>query len=68
MRSKFDYIIDKYDGRLQLICAEEGTVVNVKNVLLTIERPRMCLVNQFLGIHFILQICTQLLLRFFLES
>jgi nicotinamide phosphoribosyltransferase len=38
-RTKFDYIVDKYDGKLPIrICAvPEGTVVNTKNVLLTIE-------------------------------
>lgn len=38
-RTKFDYIVDKYDGKLPVrICAvPEGTVVNTKNVLLTIE-------------------------------
>lgn len=38
-RSKFDYIVDKYDGRLPISikAVPEGTVVNSKNVLFTIE-------------------------------
>jgi len=38
-RSKFDYIIDKYDGKLPISIKSvpEGSVVNVKNVLFTIE-------------------------------
>lgn len=38
-RSKFDYIIEKYNGRLPVTikAVKEGTVVPVKNVLMTIE-------------------------------
>jgi nicotinamide phosphoribosyltransferase len=38
-RSKFDYIVDKYDGKLPISikAVPEGTVVNTKNVLFTIE-------------------------------
>jgi nicotinamide phosphoribosyltransferase len=38
-RSKFDYIVDKYDGKLpvSIKAVPEGTVVNTKNVLFTIE-------------------------------
>lgn len=38
-RSKFDYIVDKYDGRLpvRIKAVPEGTVVPVNNVLMTIE-------------------------------
>ncbi len=38
-RSKFDYIVDKYDGRLPISikAVPEGTVVNTKNVLFVIE-------------------------------
>ena len=38
-RSKFDYIVDKYDGRLPISikAVPEGTVVDAKNVLFTIE-------------------------------
>jgi len=38
-RSKFDYIVDKYDGKLPISikAVPEGTVVDVKNVLFTIE-------------------------------
>lgn len=38
-RSKFDYIVDKYDGRLPISikAVPEGTVVDTKNVLFTIE-------------------------------
>jgi nicotinamide phosphoribosyltransferase len=38
-RSKFDYIVDKYDGKLPISikAVPEGTVVNFKNVLATIE-------------------------------
>lgn len=38
-RSKFDYIVEKYDGRLPISikAVPEGTVVDTKNVLLTIE-------------------------------
>lgn len=38
-RSKFDYIIEKYDGKLpvSIKAVPEGTVVNTKNVLFTIE-------------------------------
>ena len=38
-RSKFDYIVDKYDGRLPISikAVPEGTVVGTKNVLFTIE-------------------------------
>jgi nicotinamide phosphoribosyltransferase len=38
-RSKFDYIIDKYDGKLPISikAVPEGTVVNTKNVLFIIE-------------------------------
>jgi len=38
-RTKFDYIIEKYDGRLPISIKSvpEGTVVNTKNVLFTIE-------------------------------
>lgn len=38
-RSKFDYIIEKYDGRLPISikAVPEGTVVNYKNVLFVIE-------------------------------
>ena len=38
-RSKFDYIVDKYDGKLPISikAVPEGTVVGTKNVLFTIE-------------------------------
>jgi len=38
-RSKFDYIVDKYDGRLpvRIKAVPEGAVVPVNNVLMTIE-------------------------------
>jgi nicotinamide phosphoribosyltransferase len=38
-RSKFDYIVDKYDGKLPISikAVPEGTVVETKNVLFTIE-------------------------------
>lgn len=38
-RSKFDYIVDKYDGKLPISIKAvlEGTVVGTKNVLFTIE-------------------------------
>lgn len=38
-RSKFDYIVEKYDGKLPISikAVPEGTVVNTKNVLFTIE-------------------------------
>ena len=38
-RSKFDYIIDKYDGKLpvSIKAVPEGTVVGTKNVLFVIE-------------------------------
>ncbi len=38
-RSKFDYIVDKYDGKLPISikAVPEGTVVNTKNVLFVIE-------------------------------
>ena len=38
-RSKFDYIVDKYDGKLPISikAVPEGTVVNTKNVLFIIE-------------------------------
>ena len=38
-RTKFDYIVDKYDGKLPISikAVPEGTVVNTKNVLFTIE-------------------------------
>ena len=38
-RSKFDYILDKYDGRLpvRIKAVPEGTAVPYKNVLMTIE-------------------------------
>ena len=38
-RSKFDYIVDKYDGKLPISikAVPEGTVVDAKNVLFTIE-------------------------------
>jgi nicotinamide phosphoribosyltransferase len=38
-RSKFDYIVNKYDGRLpvRIKAVPEGTVVPVNNVLMTIE-------------------------------
>lgn len=38
-RSKFDYIVDKYDGNLPISikAVPEGTVVNTKNVLFIIE-------------------------------
>ena len=38
-RSKFDYIVDKYDGKLpvSIKAVPEGTVVGTKNVLFTIE-------------------------------
>lgn len=38
-RSKFDYIVDKYDGRLPISikAVPEGTVVGTHNVLMTIE-------------------------------
>jgi nicotinamide phosphoribosyltransferase len=38
-RSKFDYIVDKYDGKLPISikAVPEGTVVDTKNVLFTIE-------------------------------
>lgn len=38
-RTKFDYIIEKYDGKLpvSIKAVPEGTVVNTKNVLFTIE-------------------------------
>lgn len=38
-RSKFDYIVEKYDGRLPISikAVPEGTVVNYKNVLFVIE-------------------------------
>lgn len=38
-RSKFDYIVDKYDGRLPISikAVPEGTVVGTKNVLFIIE-------------------------------
>jgi nicotinamide phosphoribosyltransferase len=38
-RSKFDYILNKYDGRLpvRIKAVPEGTVVPVNNVLMTIE-------------------------------
>lgn len=38
-RSKFDYIIEKYNGRLPVTikAVKEGTAVPVKNVLMTIE-------------------------------
>ena len=38
-RSKFDYIVDKYGGKLPISikAVPEGTVVNTKNVLFTIE-------------------------------
>ena len=38
-RSKFDYIVDKYDGKLpvSIKSVPEGTVVGTKNILFTIE-------------------------------
>jgi nicotinamide phosphoribosyltransferase len=38
-RSKFDYIVEKYDGKLPISikAVPEGTVVDTKNVLFTIE-------------------------------
>ncbi len=38
-RTKFDYIVDKYDGKLpvSIKAVPEGTIVNTKNVLFTIE-------------------------------
>lgn len=38
-RTKFDYIVDKYDGKLPISikAVPEGTVVNTKNVLFVIE-------------------------------
>lgn len=38
-RSKFDYIVEKYDGRLPISikAAPEGSVIGTKNVLFTIE-------------------------------
>jgi len=38
-RSKFDYIVEKYDGKLPISikAVPEGTVVDAKNVLFTIE-------------------------------
>ena len=38
-RTKFDYIVDKYDGKLpvSIKAVPEGTVVGTKNVLFTIE-------------------------------
>jgi len=38
-RSKFDYIVNKYDGRLpvRIKAVPEGTVIPVNNVLMTIE-------------------------------
>ena len=38
-RSKFDYIVDKYDGKLPISikAVPEGTIVNTKNVLFVIE-------------------------------
>ena len=38
-RSKFDYIVEKYDGKLPISikAVPEGTVVNTKNVLMVIE-------------------------------
>jgi len=51
-RTKFDYIVEKHGGKLPVsICAvPEGTVVNTKNVLFTIENtdPNCAWVTNFL--------------------
>ena len=51
-RSKFDYIVDTYDGKLPISikAVPEGTVVNTKNVLFTIESldPKCAWLTNFL--------------------
>ncbi|BAV08673.1 nicotinamide phosphoribosyltransferase [Filimonas lacunae] len=51
-RSKFDYIIEKYNGRLPVTikAVKEGAIVPVKNVLMTIENndPELYWLTNFL--------------------